>query len=227
MAGRRASEALAFNEAARFFEMALSTRVLDPGARRIAHRECADALANAGRGSQAAEHYIAACQDATPDEQLEWKLRAAQELLFSGHIDRGLGVLGTVLEHVGLKLPRPGALLPLELVLLRLRLKIRGLRWRERKAREVAQKVLVRIDTCASAATGLGFVDVLSGAVLQSTRLLLALQAGEPCRIARALAMEAGYRSSRERRKRKAADNCSNRQESCLSKPESASDWAD
>ncbi len=195
VAGGRASEVLAFNEAARFFEMALSTRVLDPGTQRIAHRECADALANAGRGSQAAEHYIAACQDATPDEQLEWKLRAAEELLHSGHFDRGMAMLLTLLQQFGLKIPGAGAFLPVDLLLRRLRLKIRGMHWLERDASEVPRNELARIDICASAATGLALVGGTRGAAIQSTRLLLALRAGEPCRVARALPIEAAYRA--------------------------------
>jgi len=194
-AARRASEVLAFQDAVRFFEMALSTGVLDSNEQRTVHSQCADALANAGRGAQAAEHYIAAGDNATEDERLELNLRAAEELLYSGHIERGLTVLDMVLKHVGLDLPRSGLVLPFDLLLRRLKLKIRGLRWNERKESEVARHVLVKVDTCASAATGLGFVDVLRGAALQSTRLLLALEAGEPIRIARALAMEAGYRS--------------------------------
>ena len=47
--------------------------------------------------------------------------------------------------------------------------------------------------TCWSAATGLALVDPLRGANFQTRHLLLALQAGEPYRVARALALEVGY----------------------------------
>src|SRR5262249_23532254 len=105
-AARREAEVLAFNKAASFFELALSTHVLIGADIRLAHRDCADALAHAGRGPIAYRHYIAACEGASVDEQLECKLLAAEQLLYSGHVDRGLEIFATVLGQVGLKLPR-------------------------------------------------------------------------------------------------------------------------
>lgn len=196
IAAERASEVLAFNEASRFFEMALDTNSLESDARRIAHRQCGDALAKAGHGHRAAGHYISACQGATVDEQLEWNLRAAEELLYSGHVEQGLEIFSAVLKRVGIRAPTETRLLGLDLLIRRACLRIRGLGWRERPAHEVPRSVLLKIDTCSSVATGLALVDVLRGAALQTTSLILALRAGEPSRIARALAMEAGYRST-------------------------------
>jgi serine/threonine protein kinase len=195
MAARRARDVLAFNEAARFFEMALSTGTLEGSERRSVHCECADVLANAGRGYRAAGHYTAACAGASSDEQLEWNLRAAEQLLYSGHVDRGLAICGHVLEQVGIRSPKPRRY-PLDLLLRRVRLRLHGIRWRERSPAEISRSTLLKVDTCASVATGLALIDVARGAALQTTGLLLALRAGEPRRIARALAMEAGYRST-------------------------------
>jgi eukaryotic-like serine/threonine-protein kinase len=196
LAGRRAAQALAFNKAARFLDLALSTGALDDRERHGLHRELADALASAGRGLEAAEHYLAACVDRPPDDQLEFKQRAAEQLLYSGHIDRGLAMCEEVLEQVGVPLPRPLSRLPLDLLARRLRLWLRGTRFRERSADCIPRETLLRIDTCATVATGLALVDIARGAALQTTNLLLALEAGEPSRVARALAMEAGYRSA-------------------------------
>ena len=66
----------------------------------------------------------------------------------------------------------------------------------------------MRIDTCWSVAMGLGIVDNIRGADFQGRHLLLALDAGEPYRIARALGMEVAYavvsggRRARERSRR-------------------------
>ncbi len=196
LAARRAVEVLAFNKAALFFEMALATQTLDPGESRLVHRECADALANAGCGPESSEHYLAACAGATIDERLEWNLRAAEQLLYSGHVDRGLAIFETVLGQVGIKLPKASSRATLDLLARRLHLKIRGLRWREAAAGNAPRSILLKIDTCASVATGLSLVDVARGASLQTTSLLLALRAGDPSRIARALAMEAAYAST-------------------------------
>ena len=195
-AARRAVEVLAFNKAARFFEMALGTETLSDGDRRITHRECADALANAGRGPEAAEHYLASCTGATIDEQLEPNLRAAEQLLSSGHVDRGLAIFGGLLAQVGIQLPETPSQMTLDLLFRRVLLKVRGLRWRETRAADVPRNTLLRIDTCASVARGLSLIDVARGAALQATTLSFALRAGEPSRIARALAMEAAYVST-------------------------------
>ncbi len=196
MAARRASDVLAFNDAARFYEMAIGTGALPPAELRTVHRDCADALANAGRGPQAAAHYTAACEGASIDEQLEGDLRAAEQWLYSGYVDRGLEIFGRVLKRVGIRAPKARRRFPIDLLLQRARLRMRGLRWRERKVSEAPRKVLLEIDTCAAVATGLALIDIARGAALQTTSLLLALRAGEPSRIARSLAMEAGYRST-------------------------------
>jgi hypothetical protein len=195
-AARRAVTVLAFHKAAAFFEMALAAHTLEAAGRRALHRECADALAHAGRGPEAAEHYLAASQGVSIDEQLECNLLAAEQLLFTGHIDRGLSIFGKVLGQVGLTLPATPARIAGTLLLRRGQLKIRGLRWRETAASAVPRDRLLKVDTCASVAVGLSLVDIARGAALQSTAMLLALRAGEPCRIARALAMEAAYRST-------------------------------
>src|SRR6185369_4323501 len=69
----------------------------------------------------------------------------------------------------------------------------RGLRFREKDETEVPLEDLLHIDTCWSVAAGLGQVDPIHGAEFQTRHLLLALRAGEPYRIARALTMEASY----------------------------------
>jgi len=195
-AARRAVEVLAFHKAAAFFEMALATQTLDAAERRTTERECADALANAGRGPGAAAHYLAAGAGAGMDEHLECDLLAAEQLLFTGHIDRGLEIFQAVLGQVGLSLPKAPSRLPLDLLLRRSRLRIRRLRWRETPAEAIPRSILLKVDTCASVAMGLSLVDIARGATLQTTSLLLALQAGEPSRVARALAMEAAYCST-------------------------------
>ena len=193
---RRAVKVLAFHRAAGLFEMALRSQALDEAERRAAHKECADALANTGRGPEAAEHYLAAGVGVAIDEQLECNLRAAEQLLYTGHIDRGLTIFGTILGQVGVAWPKKPSWMYLQLLLRRAQLRVRGLRWRETAAVNLPRSVLLKIDTCGAVAVGLSLVDIARGATLQSTSLLLALRAGEPGRIARALAMEAAYRST-------------------------------
>lgn len=195
-AAARASEALAFDRAARLYRKALELRPGDTGEQGSLRSRLGDALANAGRGADAAREYLAAAAGACTATALELQQRAAQQFLVSGHLDEGLRVLGAVLHSVGMKLPpTPGRAL-FSLLLGRIRLWFRGTRFRERDASQVATEDLRRIDICWSVATGLGLVDVIRGADFQTRGLLLALRAGEPYRIARALGMEAGYVST-------------------------------
>src|SRR5438034_8657064 len=75
----------------------------------------------------------------------------------------------------------------------RFRLWLRGLKFQERKASEVAAEDLTRIDITWSVAVGLTMIDTIRGADFQTRNLLLALGAGEPYRLARALAWEATH----------------------------------
>ena len=86
----------------------------------------------------------------------------------------------------------------LSMVWQRLKIRLRGLRFVERRADEVKPADLMKIDTCWSVAMGLGIVDNIRGADFQGRHLLLALDAGEPYRIARALSMNPPIRVPRQ-----------------------------
>jgi hypothetical protein len=77
-----------------------------------------------------------------------------------------------------------------------MRLRWRGLDFVERAEDRVSADELLRVDTCWSVVTGLALVDNIRAADFQTRHLLLALEAGEPFRIARALAVEAAFRTS-------------------------------
>jgi hypothetical protein len=165
-----------------------------------------DALANAGRGHEAAQAYIAAAEGASAADSLEMQRRAAEQLLRCGHMDQGLEAIHRVLEKVGMSLaPTPRRALG-ALLFRRAHLAVRGLRFRERDASEISAAQLVRIDTCWSVALGLSVVDTIRGADFQTRHLLLALSAGEPYRVARALAVEAGHAATAGKRGRARSD---------------------
>jgi hypothetical protein len=128
---------------------------------------------------------------------LDFKRRAAQQLLMGGHINEGLALIRSVLAAVGFTLPAGPKRSLWSFLLKRLQISLRGLNFTERDASEIAESELVRIDTCWAVAAGLGAVDLIRGADFQSRHLLLALRAGEPFRVARALAFEAAQVASR------------------------------
>ena len=193
-AARRASDALAFDRAARLYLLALelSDRA-EPEARRALQANLGDALANAGRGAEAAGSYLSAARGAQRAEGLELQRRAAEQLLLSGHIDQSLPVLRNVLGEVGFRYHESAAASLLSFLFHRIWIRLRGLKFRERDAAQIDTETLIRIDTCWSLSSGLSMIDTLRGRDYQARHLLLALKAGEPYRIARAVSNEAGY----------------------------------
>ncbi len=192
-AAAQANEALAFDRAARLYRFALGLEVHGSEQRRQLREQLAKALANAGRGAEAADAYLSAAEGAKAAWGLELRRRAAEQQLISGHIDQGLETIGTVLESIGMKLPATPRLALLSLAWQLLRLKFRGLSFKERDSTQIAPEQLIRVDTCWSVSVGLSTVDTIRGMAFGKRHLRLALEAGEPYRVARALAIEAGY----------------------------------
>ncbi|HEY7422786.1 MAG TPA: protein kinase [Gemmataceae bacterium] len=204
LAAVRAAEALAFDRAAKLYRLALELQAPQGEAERQLRTKLANALADAGRGAESARAYLAATTGADPAETLKLQRLAALQFLRSGHIDDGLATLRTVLAAVGLRLlPTPRRAF-WALVFQRVRLYLRGLRYRPRSVEQIDPAELTRLDICQSASIGLSMVDTLQGAYFQTRSLLLALRAGEPERLVTALAMEAAHTSvegSRSRRR--------------------------
>ena len=83
-------------------------------------------------------------------------------------------------------------------------IRLRGIRFRQRSTDSVQADLLTRIDVCWAANCGLSVTDCIRGADFNARGLLLSLRAGEPYRIARALAFQAVHVSadgSRSRRR--------------------------
>jgi serine/threonine protein kinase/tetratricopeptide (TPR) repeat protein len=186
----RATRALAFDRAARLYRQALTLVPDDPRTREWRIR-LGEALANAGRGGEAAEELLrAATHPATTEtEALELRRRAGEQQLRSGRIDEGVDMLSEVLDRMGMKLARTPTTALTSLLWNRARLRLRGLKYTLRT--DAPSELLARIDCAHACAVGLGIVDVVRGADFQTRTALLALRAGEPMRLARALAMEA------------------------------------
>jgi hypothetical protein len=192
-AGERAADALAFGHAVRLFGLALDAA--GPADQDRVERKLADALAAAGRGAEAARHYLAcAARRAAPADRregLELRRQAAHQLLRAGRIAEGLETVRPVLEDTGISMPRTPFRALLSVLGRRRLLKMRGLAFAERAREAVPEDVLRRIDLCWALSNGLAGVDLVRSADFQARNLSYALDAGEPYRIALALSLQA------------------------------------
>lgn len=198
-AHRAADEAFAkveFDRAARLYRLALELGVYRPEALRALRAKLGEALAHAGRPSQAADAFLSATEGAEPMDALELRRRAAEELLHGAYLDRGLGVMQDVLAEVGMHLASTPQRALAGLMARRAWVRMRGLRWRERPESEITPRELMEVDVCWAVASGFAVIDTIRGADFQSRHLLMALRVGEARRVCRAFAMEASFLAS-------------------------------
>lgn len=185
------SRSLAFATAAAMYGVALRIGTYDAQRTRELKRHMAEELANAGRGAEAANLYLAVALEAHPTEALELRCRALAQHLKCGQVDEALLLLREVMGSVGVAIPDSSRKVMLALLWGSARLRLRGFRYQRRQESEIPASRLVGIDACWVAAQGLVLADYLRGAELATRHASLALQAGEPQRVALSLAVQA------------------------------------
>lgn len=192
-----AAAALAFDRAAELYRRTLELRGHDRDAGPI-WEQLALALANAGRGAEAARAFGEAAARSSPTEAVALRGRAASQFLMSGHIDEGLEVFAAILAQVGMRRPRT----PVEslacVLIERFLLAARGLRL-GRPRGDAPASLLTRVDVARGVALGMSVVDVIQGAYYQTRSLRLAFKSGDRRRIALALGWEAVHSASQGR----------------------------
>jgi hypothetical protein len=193
-AARQSMETLAFGHAADLYRRAIELNdARGPELARL-KRGHADALAYAGRGGEAGHAYADAARETGGEEVFELERLSAHYFSTSGHLVEGKAGFERMLKQAQLRMPQSALESILMMLWARLRLRWRGIRFRERAAADAPVTDLRRADACWSAATGLMGVDFFAGGAFISRGLLLALRTGEPTRIARAMALEAAAR---------------------------------
>ncbi|WP_437333199.1 serine/threonine-protein kinase [Sorangium sp. So ce394] len=194
-AAAQAAASLAFDKAARLYRLALECKPGDSRRRRELQMMLGSALVNAGRGAEAAEAYLSAAESASmapsPGSVLQCQRLAAEQLLVSGRTQEGIRLLREVLSSVGLSYPATMRRTLASLLFSRARLALRGFHFEERRPEEVDAGELRRLDVCYSAFMGLFTAEPARAAAFHARHLLLALDAGEPRRIALSVAFEA------------------------------------
>ena len=192
-AAEQATMALAFEQAAHFFRLALDLRQLPPGERGQLLLKLGGALANAGLGFEAAQAYQEASRDAKGHEAIRLQRMSAEQWFRCGNFDQGMAALQAVIATLGMAIPPSPWRALVSSILRRVLIQIRGLGFRLRPESEIPREDLDRIDICWAGAMGLGPIDHIRGGDFQARQLALTLKAGEPYRMVRALAHETVY----------------------------------
>lgn len=154
-AARQAAQSLAFESAARFYQIAIEHNPGDSVQQRTYQTAMGEALANAGRRDDAASVFMRASEGAEEDEALELKRRAAQQWINTGRMDRGTEVLDTVLRALGMRLSPTlwGSLL--QTMTHRAVLHFRGLEFKERSLDQVSKRDLLKLNVCEDVMIGM------------------------------------------------------------------------
>lgn len=189
-AADEARDALAFEAAVQLYHEALSYAQGDADEERRLRTELARAYASAGQSERAARAYFEAARHAEPSEALELERQAAHQLLRTGLISDGLATLESVLERLGMRLPRSHTAAWLSLMRQRLLLAVRSESFTARDEESIPLSDQRRVDVLGSLAAALSIIDSVRGSEAQSRYLLHTLKLGDPVRVARALARE-------------------------------------
>lgn len=194
IAADKAAESLAFDHAAGLYRQALALLPLSPRESASMRARLGAALANAGRGEQAAIEYASAAESSHSVDQLDLKRKSAYQFCISGHVEKGKAAMQQLLQSVGLSMPESTASTIASLLWHRSALYWRGLRVDLRPEASVPKKLLEQVDLAWSAAAGVSMFELISGCRLATINLRLSLQAGEPRRLVRSLCWEAVQR---------------------------------
>jgi hypothetical protein len=197
LAGDQAVERLEFERAACLYELALSDNRSPDDARRALLIKLAEARANAGLGEAASEAFTLAAEGASGSQGLDLRRRAAEELLMIGDIEAGTRKVRDVTGSVGVWMPSSPVMTIVALLLFRLSLWARGMRYAPRDAESTPAKEITRIWVCAGVARTLSMIDIALAAYFQTRMLLFALRAGSANELSYALAYEAAFTGAR------------------------------
>ena len=172
-AADQVSTALAFDRAARLYRQVLKIGQFAPADERRLRRSLAESLGKAGRAADAALEYLRAAGEGDDEEAFRLRERAAYQFCVSGLIDDGRRTFAGVLKHLGLSLPSSRRAALVGLLLQRLWLMVRGLRFQRTEESLVPRKDLDRIDLLWSVSGGLTMIDPIPGAQIQARQLRL------------------------------------------------------
>lgn len=197
-AAEHASSVLAFERAARLWEMTLEYGEWSAREKCEINARLGEVLGYLGRGAASARAYQEARSHAE-DRALarQYERLAGEQLLRGGRFEEGREILEGLLEELRVRMPRRGAFLLAELLALRARVAWRGLAVKPSK--EISDEKRERLDICWVAAQMLSALDLKAGAYFGALHLLDALDSGDPSHACLSLALEATHLSGAAR----------------------------
>ena len=187
---------LAFAQAARLFELTLTTvGPSSPEARRLARRT-AEACEWAGYAEKAARNYLKAAEGAPALERVDLEWLAALQLVAAGRVDESAEVSRRVLEAVGRKVP--GSVLGTAIAAIFYRM-VASILVRNTLVDGPALAPLdhIRLEALHAIGRGLAVVDPVSALYVKARNLVDALRARSRVHVVRAAAAEAGTLAAR------------------------------
>jgi hypothetical protein len=194
-AAHSALHGMAFSHATTLYETTLTLDVLTPEEVQSTRFHLAVALSNAGRCVEASEMFLQCAADApSAEEALDLRRKAAQLYLSTGHLEAGLKLSQSLMKEQGLSIPNSHSWLLIYEWIRGLTQWYRGYHFTLRPESELSRAMLIRLDTLSDLATGLSITDSVRGSFFQHQSLRIAIEVGEPRRLAQALALECAYR---------------------------------
>jgi tetratricopeptide (TPR) repeat protein len=191
LAADRANETLAFERAAELYQTCLQLSN-EPGANGgELWKKFALALACCGRGARAADAYLEAAKHASGEAALTFTRFAASHLLRSGRFDEGEAQVRRVLGAMDISVPETERAMIAALLWENGRLKLRGTGFVPRKEQDLSANLLAQLDVLDSLSIETQAYDPLRSALFNARGLRMALDAGEPTRVVRALSSAA------------------------------------
>lgn len=193
-AAERAEQALAFEQAAEAYRTVLD--LSRPGGTERARLliNLGNALASAGRGIAAADAFLeAASMDSMRRGELHF--RAGEQLLRAGDVQRGEAVMTALLETLGWRIPTTDSARTLAVIWGRLWIAMRRVASIPGSGQPLPTNKQLQLNASWVLSTCLSMVNLSRAAYFQTRHLQLAMEAGEPFSMARALGMEAIYES--------------------------------
>ena len=188
-----ATQKLAFNRAVELYRKAIELLPAPDARQRELRRHLGNALANAGRGGEAATAYIEAADGYPLPQARRLRELAVQQYLRSGRMAEGTALAKRLFREVGLVFPETLSRTLRNFVWQRIRLCVSGYDSDDCQAAAHDQSAIDRLSVLDVTFREMAIVDPLRGAALQTQFLNYARRARDPDRLLQGLAWEAWH----------------------------------